>query len=561
MTLNRLILGITIAFSLAGCNQTTEQAANCEQADSCIKFTILHTNDNHGRFWKNDHEEYGMSARKTLINRIRNEVAESGGSTLVFSGGDINTGVPQSALLDAEPDFIGMNDIAYDAMAVGNHEFDNSLDVLEKQRNWANFPMLAANIYDKSTNKRYFEPYKIFKVQGLNIAIVGLTTQDTAKIANPQYIQSIEFRNPTTELKSVIQELDANKKADLVFAVTHMGHYLNAMHGANAPGDVTLARNMAPGELDGIIGGHSQNPVCMKAGTNDKEYAVFKPGDACMPDRQNGAWIMQAYEWGKYVGRADFEYYNNELHLASYALVPVNLRKLDDKGERTDEFAQTYIPEDTALFERLEVFQKQGEQKLSEKLSSTNGKLDGERSSVRFKQTNLGVLVARAQSTGIADFGIVNGGGLRASIEKGDITYNDVLTVQPFSNQVALNTMKGSKLEDYLSKVATIQQDSGGYAQFDGIDMTVDCANQSVDIHAIDGKSYDAQNTYTFTVPDYNANGGDGYPKLNYQPTGNVDSVVLYDYLKAHPSIDTAQYDPGSHIVYINSSSNNGCAP
>lgn len=502
-----------------------------------------------------------MSARKTLINRIRDEVASNGGSTLVFSGGDINTGVPQSDLLDAEPDFIGMSDIGYDAMAVGNHEFDNTLDILEKQRAWANFPMLAANIYNKSTNTRYFAPYKIFKVQGLNIAIVGLTTQDTAKIANPKYTESLEFRNPTTELKTVIQELDDNDSADLVFAVTHMGHYLNAMHGANAPGDVTLARNMEPGELDGIIGGHSQNPVCMEPGSNDKEYAAFKPGDDCMPDRQNGAWIMQAYEWGKYVGRADFEYYNDELHLASYALIPVNMRKLDTEGDRTDEFAQAYIQEDPVLFDRLNYFQKQGEEKLSEKLSSTNGLLDGERSSVRFKQTNLGVLVARAQSNGIADFGIVNGGGLRASIAAGDITYNDVLTVQPFGNQVALKTMTGTDLEDYLSDVATIQQNSGGYAQFDGIDMTVDCINKTVAISEIDGKSYTPSNTYTFSVPDYNANGGDGYPQLDYQPTGNVDSVVLYNYLKEHPAIDVTEYDPSSHIVYINSSSTDGCAP
>lgn len=237
------------------------------------------------------------------------------------------------------------------------------------------------------------------------------------------------------------------------------------------------------------------------------------------------------------------------------------MRKLDTEGDRTDEFAQAYIQEDPVLFDRLNYFQKQGEEKLSEKLSSTNGLLDGERSSVRFKQTNLGVLVARAQSNGIADFGIVNGGGLRASIAAGDITYNDVLTVQPFGNQVALKTMTGTDLEDYLSDVATIQQNSGGYAQFDGIDMTVDCINKTVAISEIDGKSYTPSNTYTFSVPDYNANGGDGYPQLDYQPTGNVDSVVLYNYLKEHPAIDVTEYDPSSHIVYINSSSTDGCAP
>ncbi len=87
--------------------------------------TILHTNDNHGRFWSNERGEYGMAARKTLIDSFRAEVAAEGGQVLLLSGGDINTGVPESDTQDAEPDFRGMTMLGYDAMAVGNHEFDN----------------------------------------------------------------------------------------------------------------------------------------------------------------------------------------------------------------------------------------------------------------------------------------------------------------------------------------------------------------------------------------------------------------------------------------------------
>ena len=94
----------------------------------------------------------------------------NGGEVLLLSGGDVNTGVPRSDLLDAKPDFIGMNLIGYDAMAVGNHEFDNALDVLEMQRELANFPMLAANIYQDG--ERYFDAYKIFEVNGLRVAVI-----------------------------------------------------------------------------------------------------------------------------------------------------------------------------------------------------------------------------------------------------------------------------------------------------------------------------------------------------------------------------------------------------
>ena len=173
-----------------------------------------------------------MAARATLINGIRTEVEKSGGSVLTLSGGDINTGVPESDLLDAKPDFIGMNMIGYDAMAIGNHEFDNPLDVLAKQAGWANFPFLAANIY--KDGKRMFAPYKIFNKHGIKIAVIGLTTEDTAKLGNPEYIKQVKFTDPKVEAKQVIAELKEKYNPDVIIAATHMGHYLNGNNGSNA---------------------------------------------------------------------------------------------------------------------------------------------------------------------------------------------------------------------------------------------------------------------------------------------------------------------------------------
>ena len=120
-------LALLAAFTLAG------QPAQAYEKDKTYKITILHTNDHHGHFWRSEYGEYGLAAQKTLVDGIRKEVAEEGGSVLLLSGGDINTGVPESDLQDAEPDFRGMNLIGYDAMAVGNHEFDNPLSVLRQQ--------------------------------------------------------------------------------------------------------------------------------------------------------------------------------------------------------------------------------------------------------------------------------------------------------------------------------------------------------------------------------------------------------------------------------------------
>ncbi|MCT7948078.1 bifunctional UDP-sugar hydrolase/5'-nucleotidase UshA [Shewanella septentrionalis] len=562
------LVATAVVAALTGCNNSDDDKVptTCAEAGSaCTTFTVLHTNDNHGRFWENSDGEYGMAARKTLIDSIRAEVSKNGGQTLLLSGGDINTGVPESDLQDAIPDFTGMNKIGYDAMAVGNHEFDNPLSVVDMQRRLAEFPMLAANIYHKDADgnlgERYFDAYKVFDINGLKVAVIGLTTEDTAKIGNPEFISGLEFTDPKTEVAKVIKEIKDAKAADIIFATTHMGHYADGHNGSNAPGDVAMARALKEGDLQVVIGGHSQNPVCMEPGTDNKAYADFKPGDECAPDKQNGTWIMQAHEWGKYVGRADFEYFNGELHLASYKLVPVNMRKLDDAGKKTADLAGTKIEPDAELKELLSYYQEKGQAKLDEVIATTDALLDGERANVRNKQTNLGRMLAMAQSDKVkADFGVMNSGGVRASIQPGNITYRDVLTVQPFGNMVTLNEMTGTEVAAYLGAVGSIQIGSGGYAQITGVKMTIDCVAKTANISVINGENFSPTGTYKFTVPSFNAAGGDGYPKLESPiQTGFVDADLLYSFLKEKQAIKAADYSPIGDIVYENSNSVEGC--
>ncbi|WP_411132380.1 bifunctional UDP-sugar hydrolase/5'-nucleotidase UshA [Vibrio vulnificus] len=542
-------LSAAILATLAGCaTQPTQEWA----ADTTYKLTVLHTNDHHGRFWQNKYGEYGMAARKTLIDELRADIQAEGGSVLLLSGGDINTGVPESDLQDAEPDFKGMSKIGYDAMALGNHEFDNPLDVLMKQKEWANFPMLSANIYDKKTGERMFQAYEMFDKQGIKIAVIGLTTEDTAKLGNPEFISAIDFRDPKEEAKKLIAELKETEKPDLIFAVTHMGHYEDGKRGINAPGDVALARYLNEGDLDMIVGGHSQEPVCMEAPNVVKKN--FKPADECKPDQQNGTYIVQAHEWGKYVGRADYEFRNGELRMVSYDLIPVNLKKkveVDGKSQRV--FIESEIKEDAALLEFLRPYQEKGQEQLNVKIADTNGKLEGDRNVVRFQQTNLGRLIAASHmERAKADFAVMNSGGVRDSIEAGEVTYKDVLTVQPFANILTYTDMTGKEVLDYLNVVATKPVDSGAYAQFAGISMTV--ANGKVSNVFIGGKQLRLDETYRFTVPSYNAAGGDGYPKLTGHPgyvnTGFVDAEVLKEFLEKNSPIDVNKFAPNGEIVY-----------
>lgn len=540
-------LALLAAFALAG------QPAQAYEKDKTYKITILHTNDHHGHFWRSEYGEYGLSAQKTLVDGIRKEVAEEGGSVLLLSGGDINTGVPESDLQDAEPDFRGMNLIGYDAMAVGNHEFDNPMTVLRQQEKWAKFPFLSANIYQKSTGERLFKPWAIFKRQDLKIAVLGLTTDDTAKIGNPEFFTDIEFRKPAEEAKLVIQELNMNEKPDIIIATTHMGHYDNGNHGSNAPGDVEMARSLPTGALAMIVGGHSQDPVCMAS--ENKKQVDYVPGTPCAPDKQNGIWIVQAHEWGKYVGRADFEFRNGEMKMVNYQLIPVNLKKKvtwnNGKSERV--LYTPEIAENQQMLSLLTPFQNKGKAQLDVKIGSVNARLEGDRSKVRFVQTNMGRLLLAAQMARTsADFGVMSGGGIRDSIEGGDITYKSVLKVQPFGNIVVYADMSGKEVIDYLTAVAQMKPDSGAYPQFANVSFVA--KDGKLNDLKIKGEAVDPAKTYRMATLSFNATGGDGYPRIDNKPgyvnTGFIDAEVLKEYVQKNSPLDASMYEPKGEVTW-----------
>ncbi|AXD30017.1 bifunctional UDP-sugar hydrolase/5'-nucleotidase [Salmonella enterica subsp. houtenae] len=541
-------LALLAAFALAS------QPAQAYEKDKTYKITILHTNDHHGHFWRSEYGEYGLAAQKTLVDSIRKAVAQEGGSVLLLSGGDINTGVPESDLQDAEPDFRGMNLIGYDAMAVGNHEFDNPLTVLRQQEKWATFPFLSANIYQKSTGERLFKPWAIFTRQDIKIAVIGLTTDDTAKIGNPEYFTDIEFRKPAEEAKVVIQELNMNEKPDVIIATTHMGHYDNGDHGSNAPGDVEMARSLPAGSLAMIVGGHSQDPVCMAS--ENKKQVNYVPGTPCAPDKQNGIWIVQAHEWGKYVGRADFEFRNGEMKMVNYQLIPVNLkRKVTwDNGKSERVLYTPEIAENPHMLSLLTPFQNKGKAQLEVKIGSVNGLLEGDRSKVRFVQTNMGrvILAAQIARTG-ADFGVMSGGGIRDSIEAGDITYKSVLKVQPFGNIVVYADMSGKEVVDYLTAVAQMKPDSGAYPQFANVSFVAK-EGKLTDLK-IKGEPVEPAKTYRMATLSFNATGGDGYPRIDNKPgyvnTGFIDAEVLKEFIQQNSPLDAAAFTPKGEVSWL----------
>jgi 5'-nucleotidase/UDP-sugar diphosphatase len=488
-------------------------AAPKYQADKSYSITLLHTNDHHGHFWANRDGEWGLSARATLLKMLRDEVAAQDGEVLLLDAGDVNTGVPQSDLLDAEPDFKGMNRLGYDAMAVGNHEFDNDLATIRKQESWVDFPFLSANIY--KDGKRLFKPYIIKNIRGVKVAIFGLTTNDTPFKSKMEGHVNTEFRDPVAEAALLVPEL--RKKAQIVIAVTHMGHYPNESHGLDAPGDVTLARKVSG--IDVIIGGHTQLPL-------------FKP------DVQNGTIILQAQDWGRYVGRLDLTFKGGTLSVKNYALIPVNHKDQPKK-----------LAEDAAMKKFLQPYQESGDKKLKIDVATTDVRLEGDRNIVRAQETNLGNLVTEAYRAKFnADLGLANSGGIRDSIPAGTITYEHILTILPFGNDIVTVKLSGKDLKEYLAKVlAENNPGSGSFPQFSGLTAKFNAKNRTFQKLAIANKPLDPKKTYTLALPQFVATGGDKWPDLRskgIQSYGFIDADVVREYMSKAGTIKGAAFGP-----------------
>lgn len=517
----RQCLWLLVPMGLVGC-------VHPPQATEPVHLTILHTNDHHGRYWRSQDGEYGLAARRTLVEAVRSEVKAMGGHVLLLDAGDVNTGVPESDLQGAEPDFRGMSLLGYDAMAVGNHEFDRQPSTQRRQRHeWSRFPWLSANIV--KDQQPVFEPYRVFTLGSLRVAVLGLTTEDAGQMGVASRYPGIAFHSATQVAGSMVPEL--RKQADVVVALTHLGHYVDGQHGLSAPGDVELARAVTG--LDVVVGGHTHSIVCMLQENVRQE--AYQPTGPCAPDRQNGAWIIQAGDRGRFVGRADFEWKHGQFALLRYTLIPVNLKGM------------ARIAEDQQTLQLLEPYQSKISSDLKQPLGNIEGRFDGERSDVRHRRTNLGMLLAQVmQQSAEADFAVISSGGIRASLPEGPVTTRDLLTVLPFGNRLVVVTLTGDEVLAYVAAMAQKSPGSGAFAQYSGISFGY--AGDIVSNVMIAGQPLQPERRYRLALPSFVAHGGDAYPDLSkhssYHDTGLVDVTLLKDFVMARGTVHARDFRP-----------------
>lgn len=392
-----------------------------------VKLTILHTNDTHGHLlpfsYPNTYntddpigllpqrQDIGGAARRaTLVKQIRKATKNP---VLLVDCGDICDGTPFSTEYRGEADIAAMNAIGYDYACPGNHEYNNTLAQVRKLIQMAKFPMLSANSKVKADGSSLFQPYVIREVSGVRVALIGLMTIEARTY--PAATNDLEMERPVDATKKLIREV--RSKADFVIALTHIG----------IDEDMRLALEV-PG-IDVIVGGHSHTLL-------PQPIMVPNPTDL-RPNSVRGTVIVQAHQWGGSLGRLDLTLRpqtTGAWTVASYAgrLLPIT-KDIKEDPETVAVVAKYWDPIKAKYGEVLGRAEEDFVQK-GEDLAHYNLVADAVREAYKL------------------DFNIENIGGIRAPLVKGNITYGDMVTLDPFGNTVVTFKATGRQVKNLLSR-------------------------------------------------------------------------------------------------------------
>jgi 5'-nucleotidase/UDP-sugar diphosphatase len=421
---------------------------------------VLHTNDTHGhpvKFFKAPASDVGgLAARATIVKRIRGQSK----NVLVLDAGDINTGRPESNLF------------GYDAMAIGNHEFDNALDVLKEQMKLADFPFLSANVRTKG--ELLTLPYIIKEFDGFKVAIFGLTTKETEFVAHQENIRGLVFQDEVEVAKQLVPEL--KKQADAVIALAHMGIYNSSELGSKR-----LASEVSG--IDIIVDGHSHTRLDAPIVMTD-------------PESGHKTLIVQAWKWGLVLGRVDLFIQDKRVIEYKFEAIPINLKEIEKKpdGAMVYHVIGEEIPEDPKLVRLMKPY--------VDRVNSLLSKVIGQAEEtffyrgVRKRESALGDLVADSmlwytKYMGV-DFALQNGGGIRADLPKGPITQRSIHEILPFDNSVAVLTLDGATVRSLFDYMASMSSGQGGFPQVSaGLSMTLNTLTKKYEKIMINGEPFD----------------------------------------------------------------------
>ncbi|MEP6570731.1 MAG: 5'-nucleotidase C-terminal domain-containing protein [Acidobacteriota bacterium] len=506
-----------------------------------VHVVVLGTTDQHGNLFPVDYytdkpDNRGLAKISTLIKQVRRESK----NVLLIDSGDTIQGTPleyyhnKKNNAPADPMMLAMNALAYDAMTVGNHEYNFGLPVLEKARSEAKFPWLSANTYNKGTNQTHYTPYIVKEIAGVRIAVLGLTTPGIPNWENAPNYAGLEFREPLSEAKKWVPLLRRKERADVVVIAMHMGLEEDLRTGELNPGQVTnenraiaIAKEV-PG-IDFIFMGHTHRDV---------PSVVI-----------NGVQLIQANYWGRHLARVDLYLENAGPGWRLYARAARTIA-VDDR-----------VVADPEILKLGEPYDRETEGWLSRAIGDSAAELTA--AGARFGDTAILDLIQRVQlEAGKADVSMAAVFNPEARIAKGPVTVRDIAGLYVYENTLVVLEVTGQQLKDALehsakyfrpyepgkSPAELVDEKIPAY-NFDiaeGVDYTLNIAKpigHRIENLEFQGKPLQPTQKLRLATNNYRVNGGGGYAMYKgapvvYRSSAEIRELII-DWVERNPTIPT----------------------
>ena len=544
---------------------TTEPSTASVPKTTEKDLVLVHTNDVHGRIVEEKGRDKSTSVvgDAKLATVIENERAKKDQTTVVLDAGDAFQGLPISNSTKGEARAEILNKMNYDAMAVGNHEFDFGLDEAKKYKQILKFPLLSSNTYVNGA--RLFEASTIIdkdkSVKGDEVVVIGVTTPETATKTHPKNVQGVTFKDPIPEVLNVVKEIQAKAKATgddykTYVVLAHLGVDTttpNEWRGSTLADELSKSP-LLKGKRVVVIDGHSHTVESKTYGDN-------------VTYNQTGSYLNN-------IGKVTLK--PNSL-LGTPSLIKAsettNVKPNAEVKKLVDEIKAKYDAENAVVV-----------------VKNSPVELSGTRENVRVRETNLGNVVADSLyeygQTGFknkTDIAVTNGGGLRETIAKDKpITKGSVIAVLPFGNTISQIKVTGQNVLDMFEKSlgSILQVDkagktvldengqpllepSGGFLHVSGAKVYYDTNLPSgkrvlrVEVKNHDTGAYDKldlNKTYYLTTNDFLAAGGDGYTMLGgVREEGPSMDEAFKNYLEKADLTKYAVVNPNSRTISVDS--------
>jgi len=442
------------------------------------KLTILHTSEHHGTLQPIESGPFkgfgGVARRAALIEKIRKEAA----NVLLLDSGDLVVGTAMSSVFRGAPDIAAMNLMGYDALALGNHDFDFGVAHLWNLKNQARFPFLCTNLRPKKSG--VCRSFVIKSVGRLRVGLLGLVgRRGYPEMYSRDAVGDIKFEDPGAAVRSALKELRG--RADLVVAITHQ----------ETEEDLALAK--AVPEIDVIVGGH----------TEGFDGLITSAGDAAGEDRieplPRGPIFAKTHRQGRTIGRLDLA-----------------LDKKPRAAEARNLAIEPALPEQPKVAALVQNYARRLDAAASHVLGQALVDLIGENQAVRTRETNFGDLLADLVRGRLGtEIAFLNSGLIRGTIPAGPVTLKQAMQTLPYEEPLISFRLTGAELREALEySVSELPGTSGRFLQVSGLSFTFDPAapaGSRVKEVRVQGALLARDREHTVAVNRFLAEGGDGY--------------------------------------------------